>query len=52
MRSLWALERAKERPKENKDQGDPKNKGIQRIQVSDKDNKQLQNYLEKHRDMF
>lgn len=52
MRSQGALERARERPKEYKIQGDPKNKGIRRIQVSDKNNKKLQNYLGKHRDMF
>lgn len=37
MRSLVALERARERAKAYKIQGDPKNKGIQRIQVSDKE---------------
>lgn len=45
MRSLVALERARERAKAYKIQGDPKNKGIQRIHDSDKDTKKLQNYL-------
>ena len=52
MRSPAALERARERPKEYKIQGNPKNKGIRWIQVSHKDNKKLQNYLGKLRDMF
>ena len=48
MRSLRALERAREKPTEYMIQEDQENKSTQKIQVSDKD----KTCLGKHRDMF